>query len=190
MLNAVMLDLETMGSGNKAAVIAIGAFKFDLFTPQPPEQIEDSQRFYVNVNLKSSIKHGLEVDGDTILWWMKQSAEARKPFEAAGMALPDALQHFSNFMATGKYQLWGNGATFDNVILRSAYDAAKLPAPWHYTKDMCYRTFKNLFGKQTELVRNGTHHNALDDAITQALHLQKIMATIQQSRDPQTTLQI
>lgn len=177
MLDSVMLDLETMGNGNTAAIVAIGAFKFDLHNPQNPADIEDGQRFYANVSLKSAMGAGLKADPDTIMWWMGQDAAARASLTANPMSLEGALHAFSLFMAGGNF-LWGNGATFDNVILRSAFDALGMKTPWHYTKDMCYRTFKNMYGKAVPFVRQGVAHNALDDAITQALHLQKIVAHV------------
>lgn len=189
MLNAVMVDLETMGNGNNAAIVQIGAFKFDLNNPQRPEEIEDGQKFFVGVDLASCMRLGLKADASTIMWWLKQSDAARSGI-SAGLPLPQALGMFSEFMRGTKFQLWGNGATFDNVILRSAYDAAGIEAPWHYTMDCCYRTYKNLHGKAVPFVRQGTHHNALDDAITQGLHLQKIMAQMKATGDPQTTLKV
>lgn len=179
MLNSVMLDLETMGSGNNAAIVSIGAFKFDMNTPQPPEQIEDVQKFYCNVDLKTSMAAGLKVDGDTIMWWLDREEVAQAKLKAHPLlSLHGALNDFTTFFGPNKFFLWGNGATFDNVILRSAFDAIGMKAPWHYTKDMCYRTFKNLYGKAIPFVREGVAHNALDDAITQALHLQKIVAHV------------
>jgi hypothetical protein len=69
--------------------------------------------------------------------------------------------------------IWGNGSTFDNVILRSAFAAAGLEYPVRFWADQCYRTKKNEF-PTVPLVREGTHHKALDDAISQAKHLQAI----------------
>ena len=189
MLNAVMLDLETMGNGNNAALVAIGAFKFDLHNPQPFEAIEEEQKFYRGVDLASCVRAGLEIDASTVIWWLKQSDAARSAI-GAGIPLDLALAHFTQFMAGAKFSLWGNGATFDNVILRNAYNKLHLAAPWHYTDDSCYRTMKNQFGRAVGMNRVGTAHNALDDAISQALHLQKIMAHIKGAGDPQTTFKI
>jgi hypothetical protein len=61
---------------------------------------------------------------------------------------------------------------FDNVILRSAFAAAGLEYPVRFWADQCYRTKKNE--SAVPLVREGTHHKALDDAISQAKHLQAI----------------
>lgn len=177
MLNSVMVDLETMGNGNNAAIVSIGAFKFDLHTPQMPEEIEDGQKFYMNVDLASSVKAGLKMDASTVMWWLKQERVAQAKLSQSPMELRAALNQFSAFM-NGDFLLWGNGATFDNVILRSAYDALDMKAPWHYTKDSCYRTYKNLHGKAVTYTRQGVAHNALDDAITQGLHLQRIIAHV------------
>lgn len=177
MLNSVMVDLETMGNGNNAAIVSIGAFKFDLHNPQLVESIEDSQKFYMNVDLASSVKAGLKMDASTVMWWLKQERIAQTKLFQNPIELRAALNNFTAFMA-GDYLLWGNGATFDNVILRSAYDALEMKTPWHYTKDACYRTYKNLHGKEVKYERQGVAHNALDDAITQGLHLQRIIAHV------------
>ena len=50
--------------------------------------------------------------------------------------------------------------------------------PWSYGKNRCYRTMKRIFGENVPLVRQGVHHNGLDDAITQAVHLQEIFACV------------
>jgi exodeoxyribonuclease VIII len=41
---------------------------------------------------------------------------------------------------------------------------------WEFWKDRCYRTIKNCY-PDVPFDRRGTHHNALDDARSQALHL-------------------
>ncbi len=74
-------------------------------------------------------------------------------------------------------KIWGNGADFDNVILTSAYKRNDLELPWRYTNNRCYRTLKSLY-PEIKLERSGTHHNALDDAISQANHLMSIFSHI------------
>ncbi len=159
----VMLDLETMDSANTAAITAIGAIAMNLETG------ELGPSFYVKVNLQSSIDAGLTVSGDTISWWLMQSEEARKEMAAKGVSLVEALEMFSKYMSNHS-TLWGNGAAFDNAILSNAYRATKIPQPWAFWNDRCYRTVKNLY-PQVPFHRSGTHHNALDDAVTQADHL-------------------
>ena len=66
--------------------------------------------------------------------------------------------------------VWGNGASFDNVILANAYEALGRRAPWQFWQDRCFRTVKSMYPK-LELARLGTYHNALDDAKWQTEYL-------------------
>lgn len=164
-MSHIMLDLETMGNGPQAAIIAIGAVAFDL------SGIKD--RFYTQVSLESSISAGLIADPSTIMWWMQQSDEARAAFKDndKALALGGALVQFAEWLrAAGGEQVWGNGASFDNAILSNAYRATGSEQPWKFWNDRCYRTFKSLLNA-VPMQRVGTHHNALHDAESQAQHL-------------------
>lgn len=166
----VMLDLETMGNGPNAAIVAIGAVAFNI---QETDISADS--FYTRVRLESSVEHGGVIDSSTVLWWMEQSDEARSEItKKDGIHIIDALEEFSHWIRTAaagdESYVWGNGASFDNVILRGAYTRNGTSAPWAWWNDRCYRTIKAL-NRGVAMKRLGTHHNALDDAISQALHL-------------------
>lgn len=160
----VMLDLETLGNGPNSVIIAIGAVKFDVFGL--------GEEFYEVVDAQSCIDAGLQLDVSTVMWWMRQSDAARAEFQRTGGPLTEVLQRFTDFLGEDmdNIRVWGNGASFDNVILGNAYRKAKLEQPWKFYNDRCYRTVKNLF-PLIELERTGTAHNALDDAKTQAKHL-------------------
>lgn len=164
----VMLDLETMGNGPQAAIIAIGAAEFDI----PTQQVGD--RFYMAVDLESAVALGGVMDASTVLWWLKQSAAARAAFDRRGDHLAVALQQFAGWMENraprDDVRVWGNGAAFDNVILASAYRRNGTPQPWQFRNDRCYRTVKAQH-PTVKMQRNGTHHNAVDDAESQARHL-------------------
>lgn len=163
--NNIMVDLETMGNNSKSAIVAIGAVRFG-------KTITDE--FYKIVDLRSSLDVGLQVDADTILWWLKQSNEARGEFDKPSLTLPTALLDFSTWVGADPL-VWGNGAPFDNVVLSNAYDACEINRPWHYSADRCYRTVKDMYPNIKKSPRIGTHHNALDDAINQANHLIDIL---------------
>ena len=68
-------------------------------------------------------------------------------------------------------EIWGNGASFDPVLWGSAYDAMHHPRPWRFWNERCFRTVKALYPHVPVPPRSGTHHNALADALHQALHL-------------------
>ena len=169
----VMLDLETMGNGKRAAIIAIGAVSFTLDGVQ--------ERFYQQVSLESPIAAGMEMDASTVLWWLQQSDQARAAFmgNESASSLGDALDAFSAWYLTyGGGEVWVNGAAFDNTILSSAYRLTGREQPWKFRNDRCYRTIKAMY-PQVALKRVGTHHNAVDDAQSQAEHLIAIQYRLQ-----------
>ena len=164
----VMLDLETMGNGPQAAIAAIGAVEFDLDAGELGEQ------FYTVVDLESSVEAGGLMDASTVLWWMQQSDEARSVFSRPGERIAHALGLFSIWLRScgdqDEVRVWGNSSAFDNVVLAEAYRRSGFVAPWSWWNNRCYRTVKKLH-PEIEMERTGVHHNALDDAVSQARHL-------------------
>lgn len=160
----VMVDLETLGNNSSSVILSIGAVAFNLNGDET-----FTETFYSAVDPQSCVDCGLKIDVSTIMWWMKQSDEARKAFEVAGSPIYDTLLGFANWYPKGA-KFWGNGATFDNVILSNAYTAVQLKKPWGYADDRCYRTVKALY-PDVKAERVGVYHNAVDDAVTQAKHL-------------------
>lgn len=168
----VMLDLETMGNGANSAIIAIGAVAFDENGIQG--------RYYRQVSLSSSVSIGLDCDPLTVIWWMQQSDAARSAFSDndGAMHIRGALAEFAKwFVDVGGVEVWGNGASFDNVILSNAYRKTGTEQPWRFWNDRCYRTVKAM-NPGIPVKRIGTHHNAVDDAETQAAHLCAILGWI------------
>ena len=84
---------------------------------------------------------------------------------------------FSRFVAENSSSdplVWGNGASFDNVILSQMYRRHQIAQPWKWWNDRCYRT--TLAGHPpVNLDFVGTKHNALDDAMHQARTLIAIL---------------
>lgn len=172
----VMLDLETMGKSANAAICSIGAVEFDL------EIGELGREFYTIVDLESSVNAGGVIDSSTVLWWLKQSDTARAELQRRGNKIELALVMFSEWLDGCGFEpreicIWGNGAAFDNVILRSAYENSGIKTPWEFWNDRCYRTVKNMH-RGVEIVRTGTQHCAVDDARDQARHLVQLVLQI------------
>jgi len=164
-----MLDLETLGVRPGSVLLAIGAVKFN------DKGISD--RFYERIDVASSTAVGMVMDPSTVMWWLRQSDSARAEVTKPGKPLAQVLTAFTQWLNSTELEIWGNGAAFDNVLLRAAYDRAKMPHPWVFTKDRCYRTLKSLY-PHVPMERTGTHHNALNDAESQALHTIAIMGQI------------
>lgn len=168
----LMIDLETMGLRPNAAILSIGVAHFD------GDQILDT--FHTPVSLRSCLSAGLTTDESTRKWWEAQSEAARSSWDVPNPPeLLDALTMFNDFVRSkgGEKDIcpWGNGADFDLVILKSAYDAIDAGLPWRFYNQHCFRTVKNLF-QVNDGPRHGTYHNAVDDAVHQVKHLHTIMA--------------
>lgn len=164
----IMLDLETLGTGNEAVILSIGAVKFD--------QVDILDRFHVAIDPITCQHFGLKVDASTVMWWLDgDRADARTALlEQETVDLPSALRGFADWAGVEDTPIWGNGSTFDNIILRSAYRLCGMDYPAPFWADKCYRTIKGLAPAIT-ITREGTHHDALSDAENQARHMQEIL---------------
>ena len=175
----LMIDLETMGKKSNAPIVVIGAVFFD------PQTGEIGPTFYIVISLVDAMDTGAVPDGSTIEWWLAQSSEARSAILVDQVKLVDALIQFREFIneySDEKFvQVWGNGATFDNTILRTSYERLNIPCPWRYYNDRDVRTIVELgktigFDARTVIPFEGVRHHALDDARHQAKY---VTATIQ-----------
>lgn len=181
----VVLDLETMGTKQDAAIIEIGTVIFNhagvaSAIPNVIDQWSNS------VSLESSMKYGGTVSAETINWWMHTDRTEARDTLLAGtqMSLPSAL----NVVATKildysqsnpKPLIWGNGVNFDNAILKSAYERLDVKVPWGHRQDADFRTLKLLYKDVVpEPAFVGTPHIALDDARHEAVWLSSILKYI------------
>ncbi|EEX8417294.1 exonuclease, partial [Escherichia coli] len=167
----LMIDLETMGKNPDAPIISIGAIFFD------PQTGDMGPEFSKAIDLETA---GGVIDRDTIKWWLKQSREAQSAIMTDEIPLDDALLQLREFIDenSGEFfvQVWGNGANFDNTILRRSYERQGIPCPWRYYNDRDVRTIVELgkaidFDARTAIPFEGERHNALDDARYQAKYV-------------------
>lgn len=177
-----MIDIETLGNGPEAAVVSIGACRFD-----PIEGTVEGKgqpgTFYARADLSKSTHPGV-IDPSTVEWWLQQSDDARRalllePRYELGVCLgmfekwvkADGLKHRER-------AIWSNGPTFDEIIMRAAFEryrAAGVRWPFSYRSSRCCRTIFDMTRTAgfdmdefrtppTDLVG----HHALDDALRQA----------------------
>ncbi|EJB8049435.1 3'-5' exoribonuclease [Escherichia coli] len=170
----LMIDIETMGKNPDAPIISIGAIFFD------PQTGYMGPEFSKTIDLETA---GGVIDRATIKWWLKQSREAQSAIMTDEIPLDDALLQLREFIDenSGEFfvQVWGNGANFDNTILRRSYERQGIPCPWRYYNDRDVRTIVELgkaidFDARTAIPFEGERHNALDDARYQAKYVSAI----------------
>ena len=179
----IMVDLETLSLQPTARILSIGAVKFDAERGVYDEYYQVVLPPVLEPLMQSHIDDdGFHISNDTLHWWSNQSTEARKVFiDPEAVSINEALITFSIWALRDDLiediRLWGNGASFDNVILSEAYRIRNLDKPWKFWNDRCYRTVKHM-NPNVRFVRSGTHHNALDDAESQAQHLLRMLVPL------------
>ncbi|HFO9844879.1 TPA: 3'-5' exoribonuclease [Escherichia coli] len=170
----LMIDLETMGKNPDAPINALAGKFFD------PATGEMGPEFSKTIDLETA---GGVIDRDTIKWWLKQSREAQSAILTDEIPLDDALLQLREFIDenSGEFfvQVWGNGANFDNVILRRSYERQGIPCPWRYTNDRDVRTMVALglvmdFDARSVITFEDERHNPLHDARYQAKYVSAI----------------
>jgi exodeoxyribonuclease VIII len=167
MAKHTMIDMETMAVSPNAVVLSLGAVHFD------PYGTGYSDSIYFKIDIDDQDALGREVDSSTIEWWSKQDPaimeEAFSPDNR--ISLVDAMDRFHKF-AWGCGAFWSHGATFDLVILENIYRQLNKPLPWNYWQLRDTRTLFDL-GHDPEMPQ-GSKHDALQDAIRQAMGVQNI----------------
>jgi DNA polymerase III epsilon subunit-like protein len=162
-----VIDLETLGKKAPAPIVAIGCVRIG------GHGITGER--YWQIDLASAMAHGGVPDASTILWWLQQCDDARREINGStpSLELPLALEQLREFMLEdpGERLVWGNGATFDNAILRRALDDCSIEAPWPYWADRDLRTILDLYPEAKRREFEGVKHHALHDARHEAHQL-------------------
>jgi hypothetical protein len=178
-LHNVMIDLETVGTKPYSAIISIGAVFFD------PKTGETGDTFYDVISLSSCIQSGLVMDAGAVQWWIKQDKEAQKIFHDFKTTLPQSLTNFSAWLQKSgisekTIKPWGNGSSFDITLLECAYQVCGIKPPWNYWNVRDVRTVVAMGEGYSDaaktMPRDGTYHNALDDAVHQVKYVTEILS--------------
>ncbi|MCA7012482.1 3'-5' exoribonuclease [Dickeya dadantii] len=176
-MNHLMIDLEMMGTNPQAPIVSIGAVFFE------PSTGEIGPEFYSPVTLNSSMSNGGIPDAGAIMFWLDQSDAARAAIRIDAQPLIVVLHDLRNFVNSNcnqkKVRVWGNGASFDNVILRESCKRECFGDIWQWFNDRDVRTLVELgrvigFDPKRDMPFDGERHNALADARHQAKYVSAI----------------
>lgn len=169
-----MLDIESLGTAPGSAILSISAVKF-------ADDGSLGKEFDVSIYLDSCIEAGLKIDASTIIWWMRQSSEARDILtdDRVRCDIRIALEGFSNWyhknMKEGN-KIFAKDPDFDCSLLEEAYRKLRLHCPFNYRSKIAVRTLSALrpeFEKNEEFT--GTKHNGIDDCKHQIKYVSKII---------------
>lgn len=166
-----MIDIETLGTKPGSIIASIGVVEFD------------AREGYLNrkmlwaLQIEPQVERGFVMEVGTVLWWMKQSTEAKLStfYPEVAWSLEAALHELDQFIARGvsgkQYTVWANSPTFDLAHLEHAYAVHEMEHPWTYKQPRDCRTLFDAtdFNYSNWSVGRGVAHDALEDARVQAL---------------------
>lgn len=163
----IMLDMETLAVTGAPAILSIGAVRFRW----EDGRCSEIGRFYATIQPDDWTLPGLVVDGQTLAWWLRQSAEARIALEDRPVGLRHALRGLGDFCLPAELQdppleLWANG--HDWQWLQSVYAALRLHYPHSFRGTRDLRTLRKL----CEVSAPPAAHHALMDARAQVVTLE------------------
>lgn len=153
----IMIDLETLGVGDHAAITQIGLVEF---------------RGHVECqwNIRAEDWAG-GIEPQTLLWWLRQGEAARASAldQANAVSLAGAIREVAEVLA-GARTLWANSPNFDIRLLRQAYERTGATWPFSFRIERDLRTLAALPGaKDVRPPRDPEkEHIAVEDARHQA----------------------
>lgn len=170
----IMIDIETLGTGEGATIFQIAAISFDITTGQ----IKDTFEVVGDIEKYTS----LNIDGSTLKWWLNTNKELLTDLLNKGVYEEyEMFASFCNWITnqseTGDMKdvyLWGNGILFDNAKIQSELNSySSLKYPIFYRNDRDLRTLLELASMKSGLSEeelkksvedeNEVSHDAFDD---------------------------
>ena len=162
------IDLETIDTCPQAAVLSLGAVKFD-----PYSKVEPYDELYLKISLDEQDDLGRSVSDDTISWWSKQDTTIMEEAfdQTDAVSVDHALTKLNKFVV-GVDRLWGQGYGFDYTILEDLYRNIGKPIPWRFWQILDSRTLFSVCREDPRKKIQNNLHNALEDAYYQSQAIQ------------------
>jgi len=155
-----MVDLETLGTDSNSVIVTVSILACNLKTSEIYGELE------LSIDMNDQVQMGALIDPNTVVWWLQQSKESQEELlRNSSVSVYSAVEMIERFIDKhGQGTLWGNGATFDNVILRNLYSRHGQIFPIPFWRDRDVRTIVDLGGIDTRDFKfTGTKHKGLDD---------------------------
>jgi len=162
----LMIDLETLATTPNAAILTIGACKFD------PRGRDVHSTYYERIVLETQEDYGRVINEDTLTWWSQQDPQIQEDAFGEGtdrIDLKDAMKKLYTF-GLGTTNVWSHGSVFDVVIIEDICRTFQQAVTWKFWE---VRDTRTLFDFADVSVRIEGKHNALTDAVAQAHAVQQ-----------------
>jgi hypothetical protein len=150
----MMFDLETLDTKTSAVVLSVGAVIWETGTdPEGKLQWQVKDRFLRILDMDEQLARGRTVSQHTLLWWLRQSANARdeafSPVRQPCVEVLNALMSFANGYSIpailsetdpGITKFWASPDTFDFPIWDDLAMTFSSYVPWKYNQKRDVRT--------------------------------------------------
>lgn len=172
-----MVDIESLGVGKNCCIVQIGACYFDRLTG------EIGETFKVNIDARSAVRSGANLEADTVYWWLSQSKEAIASITADPLLeITDAFNQLNTFLQPAKC-VWSH-ATFDFVAITETYKRLNIKPLFRYSTARDIRTLVDLAKiSVSSVVREGLHHDGLEDAKHQVKYCVEAFKKLEKKRE-------
>lgn len=187
-----MVDIETLGTAVDAPIITIGATVFNPRRLDTFEALKD-RSFYIRIDVEDAVRYSGGASGGTLKWWFQQDVEAiRALVDPEACSLRHGLKLFDLYMTDRgenspmkpEYRhlprvelLWAKSPDFDCKILQTGFESQGLMYPFKFWNQRCVRTAVDMAfpdpDDRPEPETDTTAHDARDDAINQAIMIQR-----------------
>ena len=200
----VMIDIETLGTTAGSPVVTIGAVVFDPYTCDSSEELI-RRGLNLKLDMADSVDKSRGVDGVTVRWWFEQEDAAIKALVGSDtVPVIEALQKLFRYCNDrGSFvndeffpglsempkcsTFYAKDPDFDMVLLRYYYELEREKLPWNFYDCRSVRTIEALAwpdpNDRPEFEIPGVAHDAMWDAVHQAMRIQAAMKKLGQTYD-------
>ena len=163
----IIIDIETLGRRNDAAITQVGIVIAD-------ETFSILDKYLIQVSPEAWNTCNRTFTGETLLWWMEQknspisnigTSSAYNSYYAAMSALNGIFRRYN----TDDTIVWTKG-TMDLFCIKDLCEYLNISTPWKFWQPRDIRTAKEII-KEWKTIENENAHNALDDALTELSEL-------------------
>jgi hypothetical protein len=180
----VMVDIETMGHGPSAPVLAVGLVPFQIH-PNQCELAPRDQWREVRCSLAANVVGGKVINADTVEWWLRQDKAAQElllaePRHATLFGFWSAVREeiLAVNSRSGDLSVWAKPPQYDLITVRESMLAEGVDVPWQHRNEQDLRTVVAIARAAMQSGQAGwqevfevkpvVEHSAMADAAEQA----------------------
>ena len=158
----IIIDIETLGRRNDAAVTQVG-----IVIADKNFAIINSYLIQITPNAWNTCNRTFT--GETLLWWIQQTNTPVSEFPTqianSYKYLAKKLNYIFRRYNTEETIVWTKGS-MDLFCLKDLCEYFNIDTPWKFWQPRDIRTAKEII-KDWKTIENNNSHNALNDALTE-----------------------